>query len=378
MMNIQMVDLKSQYRKIQNEIDEAVLTAIRNAAYINGPEVKSFQKDFEEYTGVAHAVPCANGTDALQIALMALDLQPGDEVIVPAFTYVASAEVIGLLRLTPVMVDVDYDTFNISVKNIEKGLSSKTKAIIPVHLFGQSCDMAPIMDFAKSNDLYVIEDNAQATGAYYQFSDGSKKQTGTVGHIGCTSFFPTKNLACYGDGGAMMSNDEALAQKLRMIASHGQSVKYHHETLGCNSRLDTLQAAVLRVKLKYLDEYSSARYQAAQNYNELLKDVNGIVLPYEAPYSSHVYHQYTVKVSNAEKRDSLKSFLQENGIPSMIYYPLPMNEQKAFKNITRKGEDLNVSEKLAKSVLSLPMHTELIVDEQIYIADKIKQFFKTK
>ncbi|MDR2286657.1 MAG: DegT/DnrJ/EryC1/StrS family aminotransferase [Prevotellaceae bacterium] len=373
-----MVDLKSQYQKIQNEIDKAVLSAIRNAAYINGPEVKSFQKDLEQYTGVAHVVPCANGTDALQIALMALDLQPGDEVIVPAFTYVASAEVIGLLRLTPVMVDVDYDTFNISVKNVEKGLSSKTKAIIPVHLFGQSCDMTSIMDFAKSNDLYVIEDNAQAMGAYYQFSDRSRKQTGTVGHVGCTSFFPTKNLACYGDGGAMMSNDETLAQKLRMIASHGQSVKYHHEMLGCNSRLDTLQAAVLRVKLKYLDEYSSARYRAAQNYNELLKDVNDIVLPYEAPYSSHVYHQYTVKINDVEKRDSLKSFLRENGIPSMIYYPLPMNEQKAFQNITRKGEDLTVSEKLAKSVLSLPMHTELTVDEQIFIADKIKQFFKAK
>jgi dTDP-4-amino-4,6-dideoxygalactose transaminase len=373
-----MVDLKSQYQKIQNEIDDAVLAVIRNAAFINGPEVKSFQKDLEEYAGVAHVIPCANGTDALQIALMSLDLQPGDEIIVPAFTYVASAEVIGLLRLTPVMVDVDYDTFNLSVKNIEKGLSSKTKAIIPVHLFGQSCDMASIMDFAKTNDLYVVEDNAQAMGAYYQFPDGAKQQTGTIGDIGCTSFFPTKNLACYGDGGAMMSNNEMLAQKLRMIASHGQSVKYHHEVLGCNSRLDTLQAAVLKVKLKYLDEYSAARYRAAQNYRELLQDVQEIVLPFEAPYSSHVYHQYTIKINETGKRDALKSFLRENGIPSMIYYPLPMNEQNAFKNITRKGEDLTVSEKLAKSVLSLPMHTELTVNEQIYIAEKIKQFFKTK
>ena len=291
-MNIQMVDLKGQYRKIQEEIDGAVLTVIRNTAYINGPEVKSFQKDLEQYTGATHVILCANGTDALQIALMALDLQPGDEVIVPAFTYVASAEVIGLLRLIPVMVDVDYDTFNVSVKNIEKGLSSKTKAIIPVHLFGQSCDMSPIMDFAKINSLYVIEDNAQAMGAYCKFADGSKKQTGTVGHIGRTSFFPTKNLACYGDGGAITSNDEMLAQKLRMIASHGQSVKYHHEVLGCNSRLDTLQAAILKVKLKYLDDYSSARYRAAQNYHDLLKEVKDIVLPYETPYSSHVYHQY--------------------------------------------------------------------------------------
>jgi dTDP-4-amino-4,6-dideoxygalactose transaminase len=373
-----MVDLKSQYKKIQNEIDNAVLSVVRNAAFINGPEVKSFQKDLEQYTGAAHVVPCANGTDALQIALMALDLQPGDEVIVPAFTYVASAEVIGLLKLTPVMVDVDENTFNVSVNNIEKGLSSKTKAIIPVHLFGQSCDMLPIMEFAKANKLYVVEDNAQAMGACYKFPDGKTKQTGTIGHIGCTSFFPTKNLACYGDGGAMTTNDETLAKKMRMIASHGQSVKYHHEVLGCNSRLDTLQAAVLQVKLKYLDEYSSARYRAAQNYRELLHDVKEIVLPCETRYSSHVYHQYTIKVNDADNRDSLKSFLQENGIPSMIYYPLSMDKQNAFKDITRKGEDLTVSEQLAKSVLSLPMHTELTMDEQIFITDKIKQFFKTR
>jgi dTDP-4-amino-4,6-dideoxygalactose transaminase len=375
-MNIQMVDLKGQYKKIQKEIDDAVLTAIRNAAFINGPEVKELTKNLEQYLDIANVIPCANGTDALQIALMALDLQPGDEVIVPAFTYVASAEVIGLLRLVPVMVDVDIDSFNVSVKNMEKGLSSKTKAVIPVHLFGQSCDMSPVMEFAKEYDLYVIEDNAQAIGAYYQFPDGKRKQTGTVGDIGCTSFFPSKNLGCYGDGGAMMTNDNVLAKKLQMIASHGQSVKYHHDVLGCNSRLDTLQAAILKVKLKYLDDYCSARYQAAQNYHDLLKDVTDITLPYEAPYSSHVYHQYTVKVNHAGKRDQLKSFLQEKGIPSMVYYPLSLNEQEAFKHITRKAEDLTNSEKLSKTVLSLPMHTELTVDEQIYISGQIKNFFK--
>jgi dTDP-4-amino-4,6-dideoxygalactose transaminase len=375
-MNIQMVDLKGQYKKIQKEIDNAVLSAIHNAAFINGPEVKELKKDLEQYLNIASVIPCANGTDALQIALMALDLQPGDEVIVPAFTYVASAEVIGLLKLIPVMTDVDIDSFNVSVKNIEKGLSSKTKAIIPVHLFGQSCDMAPVMEFAKANNLYVVEDNAQAIGAYYKFPDGSKKQTGTVGHIGCTSFFPSKNLGCYGDGGAMMTNDDVLAKKMQMIASHGQSVKYHHDVLGCNSRLDTLQAAILKVKLKYLDDYCSARYMAAQNYHELLKDVTDIALPCEMPWSSHVYHQYTIKVNHSGKRDRLKSFLQENGIPSMVYYPLSLNEQEAFKNITRKAEELTNSERLSKSVLSLPMHTELTMDEQIYIADQIKRFFR--
>jgi dTDP-4-amino-4,6-dideoxygalactose transaminase len=371
-----MADLKGQYKRIQKEIDDAVLTAIHGAAFINGPEVGELKRDLERYLNIANVVPCANGTDALQIALMALGLQPGDEVIVPAFTYVASAEVIGLLRLTPVMVDVDYDTFNVSVKNMEKGLSSKTKAVIPVHLFGQSCDMAPVMEFAKANDLYVIEDNAQAVGARYRFPDGSEKHTGTTGDIGCISFFPSKNLGCYGDGGAMMTNDSVLARKLQMIASHGQSVKYHHDVLGCNSRLDTLQAAILKVKLRYLDDYCSARYRAAQRYRELLKDVKDIVLPSEMPYSSHVYHQYTIKVNHSGKRDRLKSFLQEKDIPSMVYYPLSLNEQEAFKHITRKAEELCNSEKLSKSVLSLPMHTELTVDEQVYISDQIKSFFK--
>jgi dTDP-4-amino-4,6-dideoxygalactose transaminase len=376
-MNIQMVDLKGQYKKIQKEIDKAVFDVIHAANFINGSEVENFQQALEKYTGVQHVIPCANGTDALQIALMALDLKPGDEVIVPAFTYIASAEVIGLLRLRPVMVDVDYESFNVTIKNIEKGLSSKTKAIIPVHLFGQSCDMEPIIEFAKQHNLFVIEDNAQAVGAYYTFSDGSKKQTGTMGDIGCTSFFPSKNLSCFGDGGAMMTNDTELAKKLKMIANHGQATKYYHEILGCNSRLDTLQAAVLNVKLKHLNEYSTARYLAAQRYHDLLKEVGEIILPTETPCSSHVYHQYTIKVKTGQ-RDQLQVFLKENGIPSMVYYPLPMHKQNALKGISRQGEDLAVAEELSKTVLSLPIHTELTGEEQIYIVGRIKTFFRKR
>jgi len=376
MQNIQMVDLKGQYKKIQQEIDDAILNVVHNTNFINGREVDDFRQALEAYTGAKHVIPCANGTDALQIALMALDLKPGDEVIVPAFTYVASAEVIGLLKLKPVLVDVDYDSFNLTVKNIEKALSPKTKAIIPVHLFGQSCDMEPIMKLAAEHNLYVIEDNAQAIGATYTFSDGAQKQTGTIGHIGCTSFFPSKNLGCYGDGGAMMTNDDDLARKLRMIANHGQSVKYHHEIIGCNSRLDTLQAAILNVKLKHLNAYTSARYWAAQRYHFLLQDVEGIQLPEEVPYSTHVYHQFTIKVEKAG-RNKLQSFLKEKGIPSMIYYPLPLHKQNAFKNICVQGGDLSVSEKLSKNVLSLPIHTELTMAEQTYIAQQIEEFLKS-
>ena len=375
-MNIQMVDLKGQYAKIKAETDAALLNAVADAEYINGTEVKLFQRELEQYTGAAHVIPCANGTDALQIALMALDLQAGDEVIVPAFTYVASAEVIGLLRLTPVMVDVDPDSFNLTLKNVEKGLSSKTKVIIPVHLFGQSCDMEGIMNFARENKLYVIEDNAQAIGAHYTFADGSAKQTGTIGQIGCTSFFPTKNLGCFGDGGAMTTDDEDLAKRLRMIASHGQSVKYRHDVLGCNSRLDTLQAAILRIKLRYLNRYCEARQEAARRYDEMLNGIEEIILPAKMPYSTHVYHQYTVRLRNAGKRDELKSFLGERGVPSMIYYPLPLQQQAAFKNITRKGEDLLNAELLSASALSLPMHTELQENEQTYICEQIKKFFE--
>ena len=377
-MKIQMVDLKGQYMKIKPEVDAAIQGVIDNTAFINGPIVKEFTKNLSAYMGGCHVITCANGTDALQVALMALDLKPGDEVIVPAFTYVASAEVIGLLGLTPVMVDVDYDTFNVTVDNIKKTLSDKTKAIIPVHLFGQSCDMEPILAFAKEHNLYVIEDNAQAIGAEYTFSDGHKEKTGTMGTIGCTSFFPSKNLGCYGDGGAVFCKDDALAEKLRMIANHGQKVKYHHSVIGCNSRLDSIQAAILNVKLKHLDEYSQARYAAASYYTEKLKafdpEEKFFITPKELEKSTHVYHQYTLKIKNG-KRDALKQFLADAGISSMIYYPLPLQEQEAFKPITRAAEELVISKDIAYSVLSLPVHTEMTKDVQDQIIAEIIKFF---
>ena len=365
-----MVDLKGQYMKIKPEVDAAIQNVIDNTAFINGPIVKEFAQNLSDYMGGCHVVTCANGTDALQIALMALGLKPGDEVIVPAFTYVASAEVIGL--------HVDYETFNVTVDNIEKALSDKTKAIIPVHLFGQSCDMEPIMNFAKQHNLYVIEDNAQAIGAEYTFSDGHKEKTGTMGTIGCTSFFPSKNLGCYGDGGAIFCKDDELAEKLHMIANHGQKVKYHHSVIGCNSRLDSIQAAILNVKLKHLDEYGRARYAAASYYTEKLKafdpDEKFFITPKELEQSTHVYHQYTLKIKDG-KRDALKQYLAEVGIPSMIYYPLPLQEQEAFKPITRAAEDLNIAKDIAYSVLSLPVHTEMTYDIQDTIIMKIIEFY---
>lgn len=379
MSKIQMVDLKGQYLKIKPEVDAAIQNVIDNTAFINGPIVKDFAQNLSNYMGGCHVITCANGTDALQIALMALDLKPGDEVIVPAFTYVASAEVIGLLGLTPVMVDVDYETFNVTVDNIKRALSDKTKAIIPVHLFGQSCDMEPILAFAKEHNLYVIEDNAQAIGAEYTFSDGHKEKTGTMGTIGCTSFFPSKNLGCYGDGGAIFCKDDVLAEKLRMIANHGQKVKYHHSVIGCNSRLDSIQAAILDVKLKHLDEYSKARYDAASYYTEKLKafdpEQKCFVTPKELEKSTHVYHQYTLKIKNG-KRDALKQFLADHGVPSMVYYPLPLQEQEAFKPITRSAEDLTVSKNVAYSVLSLPIHTEMNRDIQDEVINVLLSFYK--
>lgn len=375
---IQMVDLKGQYLKIKAEVDAGIQNVIDNTAFINGPVVKDFAAHLSTYMGGCFVTPCANGTDALQIALMALGLKPGDEVIVPAFTYVASAEVIGLLGLTPVMVDVDYDTFNVTVENIQKALSPKTKAIIPVHLFGQSCDMEPIINFAKEHHLYVIEDNAQAIGAEYTFSDGRKAKTGTMGTVGCTSFFPSKNLGCYGDGGAIFTQDEELAKRIQMIANHGQRVKYHHAVIGCNSRLDSIQAAVLDVKLRHLDEYCAARYEAASYYTAKLKafdpEEKHFITPKELPNSTHVYHQYTLKIKN-NKRDELKAYLAEQGIPSMIYYPLPLQEQEAFKPITRAAESLNNSKECAYSVLSLPVHTEMNKDIQDSIINAVIKFF---
>lgn len=378
---IQMVDLKGQYLKIKDEVDTGIQQVIDSTSFINGSIVKQFAGNLSKYMGGCHVIPCANGTDALQIALMALGLKPGDEVIVPAFTYVASAEVIGLLGLTPVMVDVDYQTFNVTVDNIKKGLSSKTKAIIPVHLFGQSCDMEPILAFAKEHDLYVIEDNAQAIGAEYTFSDGHKAKTGTMGTIGCTSFFPSKNLGCYGDGGALFTSDATLAERIKMIANHGQRVKYYHAVIGCNSRLDSIQAAVLDVKLKHLDEYCAARYDAASYYTAKLRDFDPeeqfFITPKEQKNSTHVYHQYTLKIKN-NRRDDLKAYLADQGIPSMIYYPLPLQEQEAFMPITRSGEDLNNAKVCAYSVLSLPIHTEMTHDMQDMVMDAIKSYFNVR
>lgn len=375
---IQMVDLKGQYLNIKEEVDAAIQGVIDSCAFINGPQVKAFAQHLGDYLGGCHVVPCANGTDALQIALMALELKPGDEVIVPAFTYVASAEVIGLLGLTPVMVDVDPETFNLTAEVLQGALSPRTKAIIPVHLFGQSCDMAPILEFAREHKLYVIEDNAQAIGAEYTFPDGRKAKTGTMGTIGCTSFFPSKNLGCYGDGGAIFTSDEALAERIRMIANHGQKVKYHHSVIGCNSRLDTIQAAILDIKLKHLDEYCAARYKAAAYYTEKLKaidpDERFFQTPKEAPWSTHVYHQYTLKILNGQ-RDALKDHLSKCGVPSMIYYPLPLQEQEAFKGITRSTGELENATECAYSVLSLPIHTEITAAVQDEITYLIGQFF---
>jgi dTDP-4-amino-4,6-dideoxygalactose transaminase len=374
-MKIEMVDLKGQYLHIQQDVDEAVLSAIREAQFINGPQVGSFANELSEYLDGAQVIPCANGTDALQIAMMALDLKPGDEVIVPSFTYVATAEVIGLLNLKPVMVDVDPNSFNITADTIKPAITSKTKAIVPVHLFGQCADMEPILALANEKGLYVIEDTAQAIGASYTFKDGTKKKAGTMGHIGCTSFFPSKNLGCYGDGGAIYTMDSDLAGRLRMIANHGQVKKYVHKYIGVNSRLDTVQAAILRIKLRNLDSYSAARNAAAKKYDSLLNGIQGLVLPMRQSNSSHVFHQYTLKVTGG-RRDELKKYLEQAGIPAMIYYPVPLNEQEAYQLIGDVVGDLSVTHNLCASVLSIPMHTEL-ADEQIkFITDSILAFFK--
>jgi dTDP-4-amino-4,6-dideoxygalactose transaminase len=374
-MKIEMVDLKGQYEKIQNEIDEAVLQTIRDAAFINGPQVAEFTKNLSDYLNGAFVIPCANGTDALQIAMMALGLEPGDEIIVPSFTYVATAEVIGLLNLKPVMVDVDPIHFNITRNNFEQAITPKTKAIVPVHLFGQCADMEPILALAKEYNLYVIEDTAQAIGAVYTFKDGTQKQAGTMGDIGCTSFFPSKNLGCYGDGGAIYTNNPDLAEKIKMIANHGQVKKYVHKYVGVNSRLDTIQAAILNIKLKNLDAYSKARRDAADRYDTLLAGINELVTPVRAQNSTHVFHQYTMQVKNG-KRDALKKYLENAGIPAMVYYPVPLNEQEAYKTIGAVIGDLNTTEALCKSVLSLPMHTELTEAQQIFITEHIQSFFK--
>ncbi len=376
MRPIQMVDLKAQYLKIKNEVDKAVINTIESGAFINGPQVKAFKANLENYLDVNAVIPCANGTDALQIALMALGLKPGDEVIVPSFTYVATAEVIALLRLTPVMIDVDPDTFNVTADLIEAAITDKTKAVVPVHLFGQSVDMEPVLKLADKYGLYVVEDNAQAIGADYTFSDGRVSKTGTLGNIGCTSFYPSKNLGAYGDGGAIFTKDLALAEQLQRIASHGQSKRYYHDCVGVNSRLDSVQAAILTIKLAKLDEYAQARQKVAGSYDLAFNSVKDIQIPAKQQNSTHVYHQYTLKVP-AQKRDALQNYLKEKNIPSMIYYPVPLNEQKAFLPfIKEKNRSLPVTESLCRSVLSLPVHTEMDQEQLDYICNEVLAFFK--
>jgi dTDP-4-amino-4,6-dideoxygalactose transaminase len=367
---IPMVDLKGQYLKIKDEVDAGIREVLETTAFINGPAVKEFQAQLESYLGVKHVIPCANGTDALQIAMMALGLKPGDEVITASFTYVATAEVIGLLGLTPVLVDVEHDTFNISVDAIEKHITARTKAIVPVHIFGQCANMEQIMELAEKHGLYVIEDVAQAIGAEYTFSGGRKAKAGTIGTVGCTSFFPSKNLGCYGDGGAMYTNDDELAAKLRMVAHHGQSALYMHDVVGVNSRLDTIQAAVLKVKLKKLDSYAAARHAAAAQYDEAFRDHRGIRIPVRSNNSTHVFHQYTVQLRDVD-RAWLRENLASRGIASMVYYPVPLHMQKAFASDRYKKGDFPVTEKLCASVLSLPMHTELDRETVEYITSAV-------
>lgn len=377
MHDIQMVDLKSQYQKIKTEVDKNILECIQNSDFINGGSVKTFTSNLEKYLNIQKVIPCGNGTDALQIAFMSLNLKPGDEVILPAFTYVATAEVLGLLHLKPVMIDVDPDTFNINPELIETAITKKTKAIVPVHLFGQCADMAAIMKIARKHNLYVIEDAAQAIGADYISTDGTRAKAGTIGHIGCTSFFPSKNLGCYGDGGALFSQDKGIGEKISMLANHGQQKKYVHKYIGVNSRLDTIQAAVLDIKLRHLDEYRDARVRAADYYDAALEGIPGLSTPVRIPYSTHVFHQYTLKVSG-NKRDALAAHLKSKGIPAMIYYPLPLNAQEAYQEISRIAGSLEVTETLCASVLSLPMHTELTITQQDYIVNTIKEFYSAQ
>ena len=372
-LNIQMVDLKSQYMKIKPQVDQAINDVLSSTQFINGEHVKSFQNELADYLGVKHVITCANGTDALQISMMALGLKPGDEIITPSFTYIATTEVIGLLGLKPVFVDCDPENFNISVDEVEKAITKKTKAIVPVHLFGQSSDMKSIMSLAKKHNLFVIEDNAQAIGSDY-LGFNKPQKTGTIGNIGCTSFFPSKNLGCFGDGGAMMTNDDELAKKLRMIANHGQSKRYYHDLVGCNSRLDNIQAAVLRIKLKELDQYILNRQKAANYYDENLKEFDQLTLPYRSLDSNHVFHQYTLKLNDSVVRDELIQYLADKKIPAMVYYPVPAHKQKMFSKIPNSYGNMKVTNWLSSRVFSLPMHTELSTLQQDYIIENISNF----
>ncbi len=374
MKKIQMVDLKSQYNKIKNTVDNSIQEVLDSNAYINGPQVHTFQKSLEAYLGVKHVIPCANGTDALQIAMMGLDLKPGDEVITADFTFAATVEVIALLQLTPVLVDVDIDNMNISLDRIKAAITAKTKAIVPVHLFGRTADMEAVMELAAAHNLFVIEDNAQAIGADFKFSDGTIKKVGTIGHVGATSFFPSKNLGCYGDGGAIFTNDDELAHKLRGIVNHGMYERYHHDVVGVNSRLDSIQAAVLNAKLPNLNDYNQARRMAAIKYNAALKGHDQIITPsFDEKDNNHVFHQYTLRILGAD-RNALMQHLLDKGIPCAIYYPIPLHSQKAYADSRYNEEDFPVTNQLVQEVISLPMHTELD-DEQIkYITDSILEF----
>jgi UDP-2-acetamido-2-deoxy-ribo-hexuluronate aminotransferase len=367
MQKLQMVDLKRQYQKIKPEVDTAIQRVIDNTAFIAGEDVKLFAKELAAYLGVKHVIPCANGTDALQIALMALGLKPGDEVITPSFTYIATVEVMALLRLQPVFVDVDPDTFTVNIDDVRQAITPKTKAIVPVHLYGQTADMEALLSISKEFNIPLVEDTAQAIGGHYTFADGSTAKTGTMGTIGTTSFFPSKNLGCYGDGGAIFSNDDALAEKLQMIANHGQKVRYYHEMVGCNSRLDTIQAAILRVKLPHLDEYCDARRAAADYYDQAFAGHPNITTPYRAPYSHHVFHQYTIKLKDVN-RDDVVAALSERGIPSMIYYPVPSHKQNMLKEFGGANFQLPVTDLLQECVISLPIHTELTTEELEFIS----------
>lgn len=375
MRKIQMVDLSGQYEKIKADVDAGLQEVIDSTQFINGSAVKQFAAGLRQHLQAAHVIPCANGTDALQIALMALGLQEGDEVITIPFTFVATVEVVALLKLKPVFADIDADTFNMDVNSIEEKITKRTKAIIPVHLFGQSADMEKIMALAEKYNLYVIEDNAQAIGADYIFSDGRNQKTGTIGHIGTTSFYPTKNLGAYGDGGALITNDDELASRIRIICDHGSATKYYYDSIGVNSRLDSMQAAILNVKLAHLSEYNKLRQQFADMYDEGLQNIPGITVPYRSDNSTHVFHQYTIKLEH--DRDALKTYLQTKGIPSMIYYPVPLHMSEAYKIYGYAPGDFPVSEEVSQQVLSLPMHTELDAEQIDFICSAIKEFVHT-
>jgi UDP-2-acetamido-2-deoxy-ribo-hexuluronate aminotransferase len=369
---IHMVDLHKQYLHIKPEIDKAIEDVLTSTAFIQGPQVKQFAEALKKYVGADFCIPCANGTDALQLAMMALGLKPGDEVILPVHTYVATAEVIALLGLTPVFIDVKGDSFTLNVDQLESKITSKTKAIVPVHLYGQCADMEPILKFAEKNNLFVIEDAAQSLGAEYTFSDGRKKKSGTMSTVGTTSFFPSKNLGCYGDGGALFTNNAALADKITMMANHGQRIKYHHDVIGVNSRLDTLQAAILLVKLNYLSNYASSRQAVANYYDKALESVPQVKIPSRSQNSTHVFHQYTIQVP---RRNDLKKFLEDRGVPTMIYYPVPLHLQNAYRKKGFEEGSFPITEMLSETVLSLPIHTEMENEQMAYIVNQIKEFY---